>query len=49
MLIVMPLCFFPFRIKTSKRSGHCDNINDPYAEMCVSDVVKNLYVKGINL
>ena len=34
--------FYPFSIKTSKCSGSCNNINDPYAKMCVPDVVKNL-------
>ena len=33
--------FFPFSIKTSKCSGSCNNINHPYANMCVPDVVKN--------
>ena len=37
--------FFPFSIKTSKCSGTCNNINDPYAELCVTDVIKNLNVK----
>ena len=32
--------FYPFSIKTSKCGGNCNNINDPYAKMCVSDVVK---------
>ena len=32
----------PFSFKTSKCSGSCNNINDPYAKMCVPDVVKNL-------
>ena len=41
--------FFPFSIKTSKCSGSCNNINDPYAKMCVLDVVKNLNVKVFNL
>ena len=41
--------FYPFRIKTSKCSGSCNNINDPYARMCVPDVVKNLNVKVFNL
>ena len=36
------LVFYPFDIKTSKCSGSCNNINDPYAKMCVPDVVKNL-------
>ena len=26
--------FYPFSIKTSKRSGNCNNVNDPYAEIC---------------
>ena len=33
--------FFPFSIKTSKCSGTCNNIHDPYAKLCVPDVVKN--------
>ena len=37
--------FFPFSIRTSKCSGSCNNINDPYAKLCVPDVVKNLNVK----
>ena len=32
--------FYPFSIKTSKRSGNCNNVNDPYAEICVPDVMK---------
>ena len=36
--------FYPFSIKTSKCSGSCDSINDPYAKLCVPDVVKNLSV-----
>ena len=41
--------FYLFSIKTSKCSGSCNNINDPYAKMCVPDVVKNLNVKAFNL
>ena len=37
--------FFPFSIKTSKCSGSCNNINNPYAKLCVPDVVKILNVK----
>ena len=37
--------FYPFSIKTSKCSGSCNNINNPYAKLCVSDVVKNINVK----
>ena len=31
--------FYPFSIKTSKCTGSCNNINDPYAKMCVPNVV----------
>ena len=41
--------FYPFNIKTSKCSGSCNNINDPYAKLCVPDVIKNLNVKVFNL
>ena len=41
--------FYPFSIKTSKCSGSCNNIDDPYAKMCVPDVVKNLNFKLFNL
>ena len=41
--------FYPFSIKTSKCSGSYNNINDPYAKMCVSDVEKNLNFKVFNL
>ena len=43
------LVFYPFSIETSKCSGSCNNINDPYAKMCVPDVAKNLNVKVFNL
>ena len=41
--------FFHFSIKKSKCSGSCNNINNPYAKLCVSDVVKNLNAKVFNL
>ena len=41
--------FYPYSIKVSKYSGSCNNINDPYAKLCVSDVVKNIKVKVFNL
>ena len=41
--------FYPFSIKTSKCSGSCNNMNNPYAKMYVVDVVKNLNVKVFNL
>ena len=41
--------FFHFSIKASKCGVGCNNINDPYTKLCVSDVVKNLNVKVFNL
>ena len=41
--------FFPFSIKTSKCSDSCNNINYPYAKICVPDVAKNLSIKVFNL
>ena len=41
--------FYPFGVKTSKCNGSFNNIDDPYAKMCVLDVVKNLNVKVFNL
>ena len=39
--------FYPFRIKASKCSRSCTDINDPYAKMCVPNVVKHLNVFNI--
>ena len=41
--------FFPFSFKVNRCSGNCNNINDPYAKICVPDFVKNLNVKVFNL
>ena len=40
--------FYPFSITTSKCSGSCNHINDPYAELCVPDVVKNVNIEVFN-
>ena len=41
--------FYPFNIKINKCSGNCNNINHPYAKICVPDVIKDLNVKVFNL
>ena len=41
--------FYPFSIKTSKCSGNFNNINNPYAKICVPDVIKDLNAKVFNL
>ena len=38
-----------FSIKTSKCRGSCNNINDPYAKICVPNVINDLNVKVFNL
>ena len=43
-----PSCY-PYSVKISKCSGSCNNINDPYAKLCVPDVVKNINIKILNL
>ena len=49
ILIVITLYLYSFSITINKSSGKCNNINDPYARICVPDVVKNLDVKVFNL
>ena len=41
--------FYPFSVKINRCNGNCNNINDPYTKICVSDTVKNLNVKLFNL
>ena len=41
--------FYLFSVKINRCSGNCNSINDPYAKICVPDVVKNLNVKVFNL
>ena len=41
--------FYPYSVKISKFSGSCNNINDPYAKMCILDVVKDVNLKVFNL
>ena len=39
----------PFSIKIIKCSGSCNNINNPYAKICIPDVIKDLNVRVFNL
>ena len=41
--------FYPFSVKINRCSGNCNSINDPYAKICVPDIVKNLNVKVFSL
>ena len=40
--------FYPYSIKINKCSGSYNNINDPYAKLCVPDAVKGINIKGFN-
>ena len=31
----------------NQSSGSCNNINDPYAKLCVPDVVKNMKIVSV--
>ena len=33
----------------NKCSGSCNDINNPYAKLCVPDVIENMNVTGMNL
>ena len=41
--------FYPYSILVNKCSSSCNNINNPYAKLCVPDVVKSINVKVFNL
>ena len=41
--------FHPFSIRVNKCNSNCNNINDPYAKICVPDAIKNLNVMVFNL
>ena len=41
--------FYPFSSKVNKCSGNCNSINNPYAKICIPDVIKDLSVKIFNL
>ena len=43
------LVFYPYSIKIKKCNGNCNNINDPYAKLCVSEIVKKINFKVFNL
>ena len=34
--------FYPYSINVNKCGGSCSNINDPSANVCKTDVVKNI-------
>ena len=45
----MIILFYSYSIQVNKCSGSCNNINDPYANLFVSNIVKNINFKVFNL
>ena len=41
--------FYPFSIKVNKCGGSCNGINDPYAKLCVPDIIENINFRVFNL
>ena len=41
--------FYTYSIKVNKYSRSCKNINNPYAKLCIPDIIKNINVKAFNL
>ena len=41
--------FYPYSVQKNKCSGSLNNVNDPYAKLCVPGAVKNIKVKVFNL
>ena len=41
--------FYPYFIRLNKCSGNCNNINDPFAKLCVPDIINFINVKVFNL
>ena len=37
--------FYPFSIEINKCSSKCNNINNPYAKICVPDTLEDLNVR----
>ena len=40
---------FPNDIKVNRFCGNCNNITNPYAKVCVPDIIKNVTVKMFDL
>ena len=41
--------FYPFSAPVNKCSGSCNNINSPYAKLCVRKIVKDMNIKEFDL
>ena len=43
------IVLYPLSIKVNKCSGNCNNINDPMTKLCVSDIIKDMNIKVLNM
>ena len=41
--------FYTYSFLVNKCSGRCNDINDPYVELCIPDITKNINMKVFNL
>ena len=41
--------YYPYSITINKCKGSCNIINDPYAKLCVPDIIRNINIKVFNL
>ena len=41
--------FYPYSVKVNECSGSCNNINNPYAKLCIPDIVNKINLKVFNL
>ena len=41
--------FYPYSVLKNKCNGNCTDINNPYAKLCVPDIVENMNIKIFNL
>ena len=41
--------FYPYSVQMKKFRGSCNNINDPFAKLCIPDVLKNINLKIFDL
>ena len=43
------MSLYPYSVLVNKSSGSCNDINNPYAKLCVPDVVKDTNIEVFNL
>ena len=41
--------YYPYSVLVNKCNGSCNDINDPFAKLCVPDVTINVSIKVYNL